>query len=153
MPANSDLKELFKIFNEESVEYLLVGAHAVAHYAEPRYTKDVDLWVAPSAENAARVWRALNRFTAPMAGVSSEDFSRPDVVFQMGVPPNRIDILTGIDGIEFDEAWPNRIRTTYGGEPINILGKAELIRNKRASGRPQDLLDLQRLLEPDLPRT
>jgi hypothetical protein len=149
MPTNSDFKDLFKIFNDEGVEFLIVGAHAVIFYAEPRFTKDLDIWVNPTAENAARVWRGLEVFTAPLTGVREEDFTKTDLVFQMGMPPNRIDIVMGIDGLTFEEAWPNRVRSSYAGEPICLLSKNDLIKNKQASGRPQDLLDVQRLLESE----
>lgn len=147
MSANSDFKDLLKIFNEENVEYLIVGAHAVIFYAEPRYTKDVDVWVAPTKENSRRVYRALQRFTAPLKGMTEEDFTDPELVYQMGIPPNRIDILMGVDGLTFSEAWDARTQTHYDGVPMGILSRDHLIRNKRATGRPQDLLDVARLLE------
>ena len=145
MPTNPDFKDLFATFNEESVEYLVVGAHAVAFYAEPRYTKDLDVWVKPSAENAGRVFEALKRFGAPLSDVTVADFTDPSLVFQMGVAPNRIDIMMGIAGLDFDSAWPNKRASTYGGIPIHVIGKDDLIGAKKASARPQDLLDLERL--------
>lgn len=149
MLENSDFKELLRLFNQGSVEYLVVGAHAVIYYAEPPYTKDLDLWVNPSAHNAPRVWNALKLFGAPLTGITETDFTRGDLVYQMGIPPNRIDIVMGIDGLTFGEAWPNRVTSSYAGEAVLLLGKQDLIRTKRASGRPQDLLDLQRLLDAD----
>lgn len=149
MQANSDFKDLLRIFNEEDVEFLVVGAHAVIHFAEPRYTKDVNIWVGTSPENARRVFRALGRFGAPLAGVRESDFTQEDLVYQMGVVPNRIDIMMGVDGLHFPDAWRNRIKATYDGVPMNLLSREDLIRNKRASGRPQDLLDLERLLDGD----
>ncbi|MDX2175070.1 MAG: hypothetical protein SF028_01225 [Candidatus Sumerlaeia bacterium] len=103
--------------------------------------------MARNPENAGRILRALKRFGAPVSQLSTADFTEPDNVIQFGVPPNRIDILTTIDGVAFEEAWPNRVEATYGGVPIFIISKADLITNKRASGRPQDLLDLARLLD------
>lgn len=144
---NSHFKELLSLFNEEGVEFLVVGAHAIIHYTEPRYTKDIDVWVRPTSGNADRVHRALARFGAPLSGVRPEDFADPEVVYQMGVPPNRIDILMGVDGLDFDEVWPNRVALSYAGESFCIPSRPDLIRNKRASGRPQDLLDLRRLEE------
>jgi hypothetical protein len=146
MPANVDFKDLFSIFNEEGVEYLVAGAHAVIFFSEPRYTKDLDVWVNPSPENAARVFRALSRFGAPLTNVVEKDFSDADLVYQIGVEPNRIDILMGVAGVTFEEAWAGRVESTYGGVPIHITGKATLIKAKRAADRPQDRLDLDKLV-------
>ena len=145
MSANPDYRDLFSIFSEEKVEYLVVGAHAVIYYAEPRYTKDLGIWVRSSSDNALRVWRALRTFGAPLRDVTYEDFTDPEMVYQIGVAPNRIDILMGIKGVDFDTAWKNKVESTYDGIPIYILGKYELIRAKKASQRPQDLLDLEKL--------
>jgi len=147
MEINPDYRDLFKLLAEEGVEYLVVGAHAVIYYAEPRYTKDLDVLVRPVADNAQRVWRALTRFGAPLEGIKESDFCNTELVYQIGVEPNRIDILMGIAGVEFDAAWPHRVQSTYGGLPIFLIGKADLIRAKRAAGRPQDLLDVERLSE------
>ncbi len=145
MPPNRDFKEMFSVLNDEEVEYIVVGAHALIYYAEPRFTRDLDIWVNPSPENAPRVYNALGRFGAPLADVNPEDFTNKELVLQLGVPPNRIDILMGITGVEFPEAWNNRVRTTYAGIPISILGKCQIIKNKKATGRPQDLIDVERL--------
>lgn len=144
---NSDFKEMLAALNAEGVEFLLVGGHAVMFHAQPRFTKDWDLWVNPTPENAARVWAALIRFKAPLSGVSESDFTNQEMVFQIGLPPNRMDFLMCVDGIEFSEAWPNRVPATYDGVPMPVISKPDLIRNKRASGRPQDLIDLEKLLE------
>lgn len=145
MPANPDFKDLFSIFNEENVEYLVVGAHAVIYYSVPRYTKDLDVWVNPSRENAERVYRALARFGAPLQNISIKDFQEKDLVYQLGIEPNRIDVIMGIAGIEFASAWKKKRESTYDGVPIHILGKESLIKAKKAAGRPQDLLDLDKL--------
>ena len=145
MPANQDFRELLSIFNEESVEYLVVGAHAVGFYAEPRYTKDIDIWVRPSPENAGRVYRALTRFGAPLKGISHATFADEGLIYQMGVAPNRIDIMMGIAGVEFASAWANRVESTYDSVPMHIIGKQDLIQAKKACGRKQDELDLERL--------
>jgi hypothetical protein len=145
MSANPDFSDLFSTLNAESVEYLVIGAHAVMYYTEPRFTKDIDVWVRPTRENAERVCRALARFGAPMMDVTLEDFTNPDLIYQIGVAPNRVDLMMGIVGVEFEEAWAGRVDSTYGDVPIHLIGKAELIRAKQASGRPQDLLDLDRL--------
>lgn len=145
MPANPDFKELFSIFNEEDVEYLVVGAHAVIYYSEPRYTKDLDVWVNPAPDNAPRCHRSLRRFGAPLKGISADDFRDTDLVYQMGIEPNRIDIMMAVAGVAFADAWDDRVESTYGGVPIHIMAKEHLIAAKKASGRPQDLLDLEKL--------
>lgn len=143
MPVNSDFKDLFAALNEAGVRYLLVGGYAVAFHAQPRFTKDLDVWTQPSPANAPRVFAALRAFGAPLQDLTEPDLGRSGLVFQIGVPPNRIDIVTSIDGVEFDEAWPGRAETVYGDQAVPVIGRAELMRNKRASGRPQDLLDLE----------
>jgi hypothetical protein len=145
MAANADFKDLFSIFNEEKVEYLVVGAHAVIFYAEPRYTKDLDLWVNATVDNAAKVYQALVRFGAPLRNISVDDFCKEDMIYQIGVEPNRIDIIMGISGVCFKDAWVCRVESRYAGVAINIMGKENLISSKEAAGRPQDLLDLARL--------
>ena len=143
MAVNPDFRDLFAALNAAGARYLLVGGYAVAFHAEPRFTKDLDVWTEPSAVNAARVHEALQAFGAPLQNLMAGDLGRAGLVFQIGVPPNRIDIVTSIDGVEFAEAWPGHAETTYGDQAVPIIGRAELIRNKRASGRPQDLLDLE----------
>ena len=145
MPVNPDFRDLFAALNAAEARYLLVGGYAVAFHAQPRFTKDLDVWTEPTPENATRVLAALRAFGAPVGDLTAEDLARPGIVFQMGVPPNRIDIVTAIDGVSFAEAWPGRSATTYGDQPVPVIGKADLIRNKRASGRPQDLLDVASL--------
>jgi hypothetical protein len=141
MAINHDFKDLFKTFNDCRVEYLVIGAHAVMFHARPRFTKDLDVWVNPTKENAARVWEALQKFGAPMKDVKVESFTDRQLVYQIGVEPNRIDIMMGTPGIEFDEAWTNHVQSTYGDVPIGIIGRVELLKTKLATGRPQDLLD------------
>ena len=149
MPINPDYRDLFKAFNDETVKYLVVGAHAVIFYAEPRYTRDLDVLVEPSFDNAKRVWRALEAFGAPLENVSRKDFTNPEMIYQIGIEPNRIDIVMGIAGVDFAAAWANKTVSTYGKVPINIIGKQDLIQAKRASNRPQDLLDIERLLQEE----
>jgi hypothetical protein len=139
---NPDFKDLFAALNETGARYLLVGGYAVAFHAEPRFTKDLAVWTEPDQDNAARVLEALRRFGAPLHELTADDLARPNVVFQMGVAPNRIDIVTGIDGVAFSEAWPGRAETTYGDQRVPVIGRRHLVQNKRASARPQDLLDL-----------
>jgi hypothetical protein len=147
MPINPDYRELFRTFLEEKVEYLIVGAYAVTYYAEPRYTKDLDILIRPTLENATRTLAALKRFEAPLEDIKAEDLTDPELVYQIGVEPNRIDVLMSITGIAFEEAWQHRVQSTYGGVPIYLISREDLITAKKASGRPQDLLDLERLLE------
>ena len=145
MPVNNDFKELFALFNKENVEYLVVGAHAVIYYAEPRYTKDLDIWINPTRENAIRVMKALERFGAPLENVLLDDFTDPEKIFQIGVAPNRIDILMGIAGVDFATAVVKKTTSFYDDVPISIIGKDELIISKKAIARPQDMLDIERL--------
>ena len=141
MPVNPDFRDLFAALNGAGAEYLLVGGYALAIHAAPRFTKDLDVWVNPTRENAPRVLTALKVFGATLGELTETDLMTPGIVFQMGLPPNRIDLLTSIDGVEFSEAWPARITTEYGREQLPVIGRAQLIANKRASGRPQDLVD------------
>ena len=145
MSANQDFKDLFNILNAEKVEYLIVGAHAVIYYTEPRYTKDLDILVKPTIENAHKVWRALQRFGAPLQGVTIGDFTDPQIIYQIGIEPNRIDILMSIAGVEINSVFENHVTTNYDGIPIRIINKAELIKAKKAAGRLQDQLDLEHL--------
>jgi len=150
MPANQDFKEIFKILNEGQVEYLIVGAHAVMFYTEPRYTKDLDILINPSRKNALRTWNALARFGAPLKNISVNDFTDKELIYQIGIEPNRIDIIMSISGVEFSEAWKNRQSSSYDGIPIYILSRKDLLKAKIASGRQQDLLDIERLnSQPD----
>ncbi len=148
MALNRDFRDLFAALNEAGARYLLVGGYAVAFHAQPRFTKDLDVWTEPSPGNASGVLDALRRFGAPLHDLTASDLERPGTVFQIGVPPNRIDIVTAIDGVDFAEAWPERAETTYGDQLVPVIGKRQLAKNKRASARPQDLLDLK-VLEGD----
>ena len=145
MAINPDFRDLFAALNEAGASYLLVGGYALAVHAVPRFTKDLDVWVQATPDNARRVMAALRAFGAPLDRVGEEDFAREGIVFQIGVPPNRIDVLTRIDGVTFDEAWPGRLTASYGGQPVAVIGRAHLIANKRATGRAQDALDADQL--------
>ena len=142
---NPDFRDMLSAFVAEDVEFLVVGAYALAAHGVPRATGDLDLWVRPSSPNADRVLRALEEFGAPTTDLTSEDLVSPDVVFQIGVEPRRIDILTSIDGVEFDTAWPDREEIEVEGIELPVLGRRDFIANKRALGRPQDLADVARL--------
>ena len=144
---NQDFSDLLRTFNDLGVDYLVVGAHALAAHGHVRATKDLDVWIRPKRENAERVLLALQDFGAPLQDLSVDDLVTPDVVFQIGVPPVRIDILTSIDGVEFDSAWRGRFESRFAGLPVAVLSRKDLIQNKRCSGRTQDLADIERLGE------
>jgi hypothetical protein len=145
MKLSKDLREFVALLNSTRVNYLLVGGHAVAFHGYPRFTGDIDFFVEVSEENAARLERVLQDFGFGDIGVSRQDFLQRGTVVQLGRPPHRIDLLTSIDGVRFDEAWTNRVPAELDGLPVNVLGKMDLMRNKQASGRAQDLADVERL--------
>lgn len=153
MEISRDYKEVFAALNAAEARFLVIGAYAVMFYATPRYTKDIDIWVEPTEENAKRVYQALAEFGAPLEQLNVEDLSTPGVVFQIGVEPNRVDILTAPAGLSFPEAWSRRESSTYGGEPIQLLSLPDLLEAKRQAGRPQDLLDIDNLTRAAARRT
>jgi predicted nucleotidyltransferase len=142
---NSDFRDILSAFSEQKVEFMLVGAYAVAAHGLPRATGDIDLWIKCSQDNANRVWRALERFGAPMANLSKHDFSTAGTVVQLGVTPRRIDVLTTITGVTYEEAEVNKHSVTIEGITIPVIGLSQLIQNKKAVGRPQDQADVARL--------
>ena len=144
---NPDFVDLLHAFIARDVRFLIVGAYALGAHGRPRATGDLDVWIDPTPDNAGRVMQALADFGAPPGQVSADDFSRPGVVFQMGLPPRRIDLLTALTGLTFAEAWPNRLRSEFGPVPADFIGRDDFIRNKRATGRPRDLGDLDALGE------
>lgn len=148
---NPDFKELLLAFNAQNVEYLVVGAHALAAYGHVRATKDLDVWVRPDPENAERVLTALSVFGAPLGDLNKDDLSKAGTIFQIGVPPLRIDLITAIDGVDFEEAWPDRFQTSFGGVPVFVISRHHLITNKRTAARLQDLADAERLETEGLP--
>jgi len=143
--STSHFNDLLLLFESLEVKYLVIGGYAVMLYTEPRFTKDLDVWVEPSNENASRVFQALARFGAPLGDVTPSDFTIENQVFQMGVAPVRIDVLTTITGVTFSEAWEARVRRSFLGNPVWFIGRDHLIRNKLASGRPLDLFDADNL--------
>jgi hypothetical protein len=147
-----DFRDLLYVFNAHGVEYLVVGAYALAAHGRVRATGDLDVWVKPESANAVRVMKALTVFGAPLHDLTQDDLIQPGVVFQVGVAPLRIDVLTGIDGVGFDEAWTGRVMTNFADQPVPVLSVEHLIRNKRAAGRAQDLADLEWLEHPDRQR-
>jgi len=142
-----DLREFVALLNSQKVEYLIVGGHAVGYHGYPRYTGDIDVFVRRTPDNAARVASVLDAFGFGQLGADAETFQKPDMVVQLGRPPNRIDILTQISGVEFDDAWAEREDAQLDGVPVPMIGRAALLANKRASGRPKDLADLCALEE------
>jgi hypothetical protein len=143
--VHSDYKDLLAAFNAHGVEYLVVGAHALAAHGQVRATKDLDVWVRPDAENARRVIRAIEAFGVALQGLSERDLTQPETVFQIGVEPLRIDIITSIDGVEFSAAWPDRVMSKFEQQSAPVLSRTHLIQNKQASGRLQDLADVEHL--------
>lgn len=140
---NLDFLDLLRAFVAADVRFLIVGAYALALHGRPRATGDLDVWVEATPENAQRVLRALGEFGAPLADISEADLATPGVVYQIGVPPGRIDILTDLTGITFAEAWPDRVHRPFGDMEVDFIGRASFLRNKRATGRPKDLGDIE----------
>lgn len=142
---NPDFNDMLSALNVRKADYMIVGAYALAAYGYPRATGDIDIWVRCSVQNAEKVLQALQDFGAPLFDLTLEDLTVPGIVFQIGVPPRRIDFLTSISGVDFDECWAERNKVEVSGLPVNILSRAMLIANKRAAGRPKDLLDVDEL--------
>jgi hypothetical protein len=142
---NLDFLDLLRAFIAAEVRFVIVGAYALAVHGRPRATGDLDILVEPSPENAPRVLQGLRAFGAPLESVTEKDFSVPGIVFQIGLPPRRIDILTELTGVSFVDAWTDRVRHPFGPLTVDFIGREVLIRNKRAAGRPQDLADIDTL--------
>jgi len=143
--VNRDFAEMLAALSAAGADYLLVGALALAAHGVVRATGDLGVWVRPTPDNAAKVWRALLAFGAPLHELTERDLATPDVVFQIGVAPYRIDLLTSIDGVSFDEAWRNRAALRVEGQEITLIGREDFLRNKRATGRLRDLADAEEL--------
>jgi predicted nucleotidyltransferase len=146
MRVNSDFSDLLREFSAGGVRFLLVGAHALAVHAEPRATGDLDVWVSHEPENAKRVYAALARFGAPLGNVEVDEFTSDDLIYQMGVVPRRIDVITSIDGVSFEEAWKDRVEIELDGITVQVIGRKAFVANKRAAGRPKDLGDVESVL-------
>ena len=142
---NPDFRDLLLEFNAEGVEYLVVGAHALAVYGYVRATKDLDLWVRPETGNAEKVISALASYGAPLNDLTRDDLIAEDTVFQIGMPPLRVDLLTQIDGVDFEQAWREKYQTPFAGVPVFVISRHHLIINKKTTGRIQDLADVERL--------
>ncbi len=145
MKISPDFREFVACANAHDVRFLIVGGYAVAFHGHPRYTKDLDVWVESTAENAQRLLKALEEFGFGALDLQVEDFLEPDQVIQLGYPPLRIDLLTSVSGVSFDECYPNRQAVEADGVELPFIGLADLKANKRASGRHQDLADLENL--------
>lgn len=144
---NEDYRDILIALVAQDARFIVVGAHALAVHGYPRATVDLDIWIQSTPENARRVWKALAAFGAPLEDleVTERDLNRPNVVAQFGLPPNRIDILTGLSGLTFDAAWPNRVEAEIEGVRVAVLGLDDLIANKKASGRDRDRADVKGL--------
>jgi hypothetical protein len=142
---NQDFVDLLRAFNAADVRFLVVGAYALALHGRPRATGDLDVWVDPTPENATRVMKALMAFGAPVESISEADLATPGVTYQIGVVPGRVDILTDLTGITFADAWPDRVRRPFGDVEVDFIGRDAFIHNKRATGRPKDLGDIEGL--------
>lgn len=142
---NRDFEEMLAALSGAGADFMVIGAHAVAVYARPRATGDLDIWVRPSPENASRVWAALVAFGAPLHELTLEDLTSDDLVFQIGIAPSRIDLLTAVGGVDFERAWPRRMTVELWGLEVPVISREDLITSKRAAGRPQDLADVAEL--------
>lgn len=141
-PLTDDYREMLSALSAENVEYIVVGAYAVAFHGSPRATGDLDILVSPTPENAQRVYQGLLRFGAPLSGVTINDFASPGLIFRIGRAPNCIDITTDIDGVDFPTAWKNHVKIMIEDQAIPVLGIHELLASKIAAGRPKDLFDI-----------
>ena len=140
---NQDFLDLLRAFTDHNVRFLIVGAYALGVHGRPRATGDLDVWVDATPQNAGSVMEALVAFGAPTDQVTAADFARPGIVFQMGLPPVRIDILTQLSGITFGEAWPGRIQAQFGTVTVDVIGREAFVKNKRATGRAKDIGDVE----------
>ena len=147
MEIQPDFKDLLGLFNAHKVEYIIVGGYALAFHGAPRYTGDIDIYVKPEDENAARIISALSEFGFGSVGQYAEDFEKPEQVIQLGVPPVRVDIITSIAGISWNEAFSGRVSGKYGDIQVHYIGRKQFIINKRAVARKKDLADLEALGE------
>ena len=147
MHLNQDFEDLIHHLNAANVKYVVVGAYAVVIYAGPRYTRDIDFLVEPTPENAQKVYEALKAFGAPLDDLKVEDLCNPEMVYQIGIEPNRIDIIMNISGLSFEEVWRNKRVDQYGKEKIFLIDLNDLIQAKKMAGRPKDMEDVEKLLQ------
>jgi hypothetical protein len=146
---SKDFKEFVELLNSNAVEYLIVGGYALAVHGRPRYTGDLDIWLGTDIENIERLLKALSQFGFDGLGLKASDFQEPSAMIQLGYPPVRIDLLTSIDGVAFTDAYARRQGVTIAGLPLPILSLDDFKANKRASGRPKDIADLDSLDDAD----
>ena len=142
---NQDFKEFIQLLNKNQVKYLVIGGYAVAIHGHPRYTKDIDIWLEMSEENSQKLIKALTEFGFGSLGLTPEDFQTPDQIVQLGYPPSRIDLITTPDGIDFQTCYDSKIEVILRDIPVNFIDLDNLKKNKLASGRLQDLADLEKL--------
>jgi hypothetical protein len=145
MLTSPDFKELLNILEKHKVRYLVVGGYAVMKYTEPRFTKDLDIWVCTDKENSEAIYAALKEFGAPLKNLTAADFAQEGYFYQMGNPPLRLDVMMSIPGVTFETAWKNREEVQLEGLAIPFISKSDLIKSKEAGGRPQDLIDAKEL--------
>ena len=148
--VNRDFKEFLELFTENGVEYLIIGGYALAFHGVPRFTGDIDIFINRSRENANRILECLDEFGFAQIGLQLADFTEADQVVELGYPPVRIDIITSIDGVTWEDAWNNRVQAAYGDVPVQFISREDFIKNKLATGKKQDLADLE-ALGVDLP--
>jgi hypothetical protein len=147
MEVQPDFKELLALFNDHRVSYLIVGGYALAFHGAPRFTGDLDIFIKPDHENASRIVAALDAFGFASLGLTESDFEQPDQVIQLGVAPVRIDLITTITGVSWDDAFAGKVVSSYGDVPVHYIGRQQFVLNKRATGRKRDLADLEALGE------
>lgn len=145
LSLNPNFVEMLRELSATGADFLIVGGHALSVHGYVRATMDFDIWVRPTPENAARAYQAIVRFGAPLHGLTANDLATPGLIYQIGVKPERIDILTALSGVDFETAWSRRIQAIVDGNTYNVIGLQDLVANKRASGRPQDLIDADKL--------
>ena len=149
MEIQQDFRDLLELFNSNKVEYIIVGGYALAFHGAPRYTGDIDIYAKPDTRNAEQIMSALDKFGFGSVGLAAADFVKPGQVVQLGVPPVRIDIITSIGGVSWDEAFTGRVAGRYGDVDVYYLGRAQFIQNKRSVGRKKDLADIEALNEKE----
>ena len=145
MRVENDFKKFIELLNEHNVRYLIIGGFAYSFYAEPRFTKDIDFYIDTSSVNANKMLKVMEKFGFKDVGLTKNDFQQPEQIIQLGNAPLRIDIVTSIDGVNFKEAWNNRTSGRYGNLNVNFISKSDLIKNKKAMGRAQDIADVEKL--------
>ncbi len=143
MKASKDFKEFIELLNKNNVKYLLVGGYAIGYYSRPRYTEDIDIWIERSKDNAQKIITVLNEFGFASLKFSVDDLLQPGQILQLGLPPQRIDILTSIDGVNFNDAWDRHVQDLFDDVPVFIISLEDLIQNKKSSGRAKDAADLE----------